>query len=219
MKRNLLIAMLLGGLTASTFAQGVISVGITGKIKYTTDGATLINVPAGNPAAVPGFGNLNIAVYSASNGTVLPTSGSSLLGNIPDFTQNGWKIQTSAVLHQLAPSAGTLPTTAVTLDAASGGPSAVEQIEVVGWTGSAANFGAALTTPGTMIAWMGSLLIGGGSTYTLSFATGDGVTSTPILTQGAAGFNGLVLAPIPEPGTMLLGGLGAAALLLFRRRK
>lgn len=34
--------------------------------------------------------------------------------------------------------------------------------------------------------------------------------------QGLAGFN---LVPVPEPTTLALGGLGAAALLLFRRRK
>jgi hypothetical protein len=36
----------------------------------------------------------------------------------------------------------------------------------------------------------------------------------------AGGWNGdLVLTPVPEPATIALGGLGAAALLLFRRRK
>jgi hypothetical protein len=35
---------------------------------------------------------------------------------------------------------------------------------------------------------------------------------------GSGGLTGLTLEPIPEPGTMVLAGLGSLSLLLFRRR-
>jgi hypothetical protein len=170
MKRNLLIAVLLGGLTASTFGQGVVTLGAaSGKIKYTTDGSTLVSVPAATPAPVLTFGNLNIAIYSASTGTALATSGSSLLGNIPDFTQNGWALMTSAPIHNISPVAGAFGNTTLTLAASAGGPNATEQLEIVGWTGSATSFTAALqsATP-IMIGWGGSLLIPGGSAFSFS---------------------------------------------------
>lgn len=221
MKRNLLIGTVLLGLTASTFAQGVVTISAaSNKIKYTTDGSTLVSVPAGSANNVPTYGGINIAIYSASNGTLLPTNGSGVLGAIPVLTtNNGWYIMQTAPLTTLAPTPGQISSTTVTLNAAAGGASATEQLEVVGWTGNFSSFAAALAAGTGLIGWEGSALIPGGSAFTFSFTTGDGVLSSPTITLGAAGFNGLVLAPVPEPATIVLGGLGAAALLLFRRRK
>jgi len=36
---------------------------------------------------------------------------------------------------------------------------------------------------------------------------------------GVGQLGGIAINPVPEPGTLVLGGLGAASLLLFRRRK
>jgi len=71
-----------------------------------------------------------------------------------------------------------------------------------------------------MFGWTGSTLSGGA----LSWLNGTGSPAgspptTPVnLTTGANGYNGLVLTVVPEPTSFALLGLGAAALLVFRRR-
>jgi len=74
-----------------------------------------------------------------------------------------------------------------------------------------------------------------GADYTTAFATGvgyfglSGVGSivpsaspspvTQMFGVGAGQLGGFTIQTAPEPGTLVLGGLGAASLLLFRRRK
>lgn len=93
--------------------------------------------------------------------------------------------------------------------------------------------GAGLTgiAPGANVAlivrgWIGSSYDNAslrGSTGILLVDTGDPTTvpaGTPTaITTGAPGFTGLTLTAVPEPTSMTLAGLGAAALLAFRRRK
>lgn len=43
--------------------------------------------------------------------------------------------------------------------------------------------------------------------------------ATDVVNQAMSGFQGFTIAAIPEPATFALAGLGAAALLIFRRRK
>ncbi len=90
-------------------------------------------------------------------------------------------------------------------------------LDFVGWNNSA--------TATTLAA-----ALGGGSTYfgsanVFAYTTGNPntlpqPTSPGLITTASPGaFTGLTLNPIPEPTTIALGGLGAASLLLFRRRK
>jgi hypothetical protein len=78
-----------------------------------------------------------------------------------------------------------------------------------GWTGSGTSWNAALP--------------GGGKFGVVGFvqATADYTTPpAPIPPDLGAGFSSdLVMTVIPEPSTFALAGLGAAALLIFRRRK
>jgi hypothetical protein len=100
-------------------------------------------------------------------------------------------------------------------------PGATMFYELVGWASTAgATFNAAWVkadgTTGTRpvdffgISAQGSGIAGGGP---------NSLPPLPLF-QGASGIpTGFTLTPVPEPTSMALAGLGAAALLIFRRRK
>jgi len=95
-------------------------------------------------------------------------------------------------------------------------PGATGVFEVRAWTGSMSSYAAA----------MADALAGGGERLGSSglFTNGTGGdtaggTQPPTLPSALTSFTGVGIAPVPEPTTLALGGLGAAALLLFRRRK
>jgi len=89
---------------------------------------------------------------------------------------------------------------------------------LVGWSGGYASLAAAqaaVNANNSLIVFGGTL----GSAF--DNPTGGGTTAPANMVNWLAG-NPLVLTlltPTPEPATILLGGLGAASLLLFRRRK
>ena len=83
---------------------------------------------------------------------------------------------------------------------------------VAAWTAaSGSTYAAAYATPGS---YVGLSAIG-------NFTPGPGGTSPAAQAFGsqAGQITTFSIAPVPEPTTLALGGLGAAALLLFRRRK
>jgi len=209
MKKILLTTLVACALVGSALAQGTVTFqsGV-GTIKY-MDGATAKSVPAGNPAQIPGQGGgkLNIALYAAAPNTPL-----SLVGGIPDLS--GWLIA-SPIINQIAPLAGGVPGKTISIPASlSGNDGGLPvQLEVVAWAGDYTTFSAAAAA-GAMLAWAGDAKSGG----LLSWNQPTGTAQTAgVIPNGV--FNGLVLAPIPEPSTFALAGLGAAALLIFRRRK
>jgi len=207
-------------MVTSAFAQGTINWLVSsssgGAIAYSLDGATQTSVPTGNPAQVPGYGSLNVDFFFAPAGTALtpgPTG--------PAFT-TAWTEGTT-ILHQISVQPGRESTTVTTPGNFAGGANV--QMEVVGWTGTATSWAAELAAPGgTLLGWTGETF-NASALGALSWtqATGAPNASPPgtpaALTTGASGYAGLVLEPVPEPATIALGGLGAAALLMFRRRK
>jgi len=87
--------------------------------------------------------------------------------------------------------------------------------EVQGWASAYASYAAAQAAG----AYVGETAV---------FVTGEGnpnavpIPGTPDPISGgspAGGWNGDLILVVPEPSTIALGGLGAAALLLFRRKK
>jgi len=211
MKKVILTMVVAGAVAADcSYGQGIFTFSAGGgKVKYTTDGSTLTSAPVGTPSTIPGFGTLNVGFFSAPNGTVL-----SLSGGVPNFS--GWSFQSSTSTANVGPIAGAIGGTGITLNAATGAAGATEEVEVVGWTGPAASWAAAVGGSG-LIGWGGSTL----STGALGWPQPTGTSQSPaVQVTGPGGFNGLVLQPqVPEPTSIALGGLGAAALLLFRRRK
>jgi len=224
MKKILLTTMIAGALALSTFAQGYMtfSAGSTQKISYSTatDGSGAVGFPAGTVASLAGYGNLNVALYTALSGTTLGViSGSTKFGGAPDLSS--WAIA-SPILQKIAPTAGLVPTSNWTTDTSSGSPGASMQFEIVGWTGTYTSFGAAysaaLSGSQVLLGWCGSTL----STGAFGWQQISGTLATPLpITKDATHYNGLELAPyiVPEPSTMALAGLGIASLLIFRRRK
>jgi len=87
--------------------------------------------------------------------------------------------------------------------------SATGTFEVEGWYGNFSSYAAATSYKG----------------LTASFVNAEGEPSQTIAPKPinggspAGGWNGNMILVVPEPSTIALGGLGAAALLLFRRRK
>lgn len=68
------------------------------------------------------------------------------------------------------------------------------------------------------VAWLrGEIAAGKSPLFTQTGGIGGG-TLSPALPLGLRSFN-IYKMPIPEPSTFVLAGLGAAALLIFRRRK
>jgi hypothetical protein len=186
----------------SAFAQGtVVFNNGTGLVQQWTSAAnqTLISVPKGGGM---------VQLFWAPSGSAY-TPWTTTMTEAAFKTANPlWKQE--AAFGFTTPAAGKFTGGTLTLQplAAGGGIDYV----VMGWTGTAAGFDAA---------------IAGGAMANVSAkfasATGNPTTVPPgTATQLSGSFGGMVLSPvtqIPEPSTFALAGLGAAALLIFRRRK
>jgi hypothetical protein len=217
--KKLAIMLSLAGMAATSFGQGYVSVA--------ADSSTLVNTNSsvdisGNPvsgggsgAIAKGTGAYQFALLTApftgtSNSTSLNGSGSSLHGWL--FT--GLQAANSATFagrFNLGSDVQALNATAGTMN----------QWMVVGWSTSIASTWAAFAPI------LGAGLQGQTGYYGVSglgtAAAGAAPPATPTSIYGLGNpiggpFDLNTISPVPEPATFALAGLGAAAMLIFRRR-
>lgn len=188
----LAIAAALGLVATSGYSQGTIA--------FANTASSLVTTSAGTAVPVTGTSGTYVELlYQPNNGGATPTAPTSL------SSLGSWELA-MANAGTIGPIAGRFGTYSVTTgtDVA---PAGNVFLDVVTWNGGYTTLGAAAngspTSDGFSAVW--------------TQGTGNGGTISPVSTT--ASFTGVMLMPIPEPTTMALGGLGAAALLLFRRRK
>jgi PEP-CTERM motif len=193
--KKLILSIALGGLTASGFAQGTVSFQ-----NFSNAGGGIVS-----SNGTPMSGAVTLELFYGPVGSTLAqlTAGGAGFGDAIFATT----ISTST------PGKFFDGTTVISSQPAGGGTSDATlniELAIAGWTGGAANYGAAIGA---------APLIGITGAWGNPTGGGSGGTIAPAgLINWVVG-NSLTLAPSPEPATLALGGLGAAALLMFRRRK
>jgi hypothetical protein len=165
---------------------------------------TWIPVPTGG-----GFVELLTAPAGTAFNSLGTLTGSGFALNYPTLAaflgaNPGWA--NIATVGFNTPAAGRFNGGIVTLQSAIPGNANAEYV-IIGWTGPATTWDAAILA-GAFV----------GSSPLLTTTTGSGGTPPTPATLLSATFPGMYLG-IPEPTTLALVGLGAAALMIFRRRR
>lgn len=204
MKKLFVLTSILALGALSSFAQGVVNANsLSGSVSiFVSDPA--INggaqVKIGTPASATfgtglGKGAVSMAMYAAVAGTPIQT----LESSAPIWTGFNSVSTLSTQQGSVGPGSGFVLPTATGFD-----QGAVEFVF----------YGSATGTLGGYAGWSAV-----GTTTVITAAAFGGGTTPNTVFGGATGISSFVLVPVPEPATIALGGLGAAALLLFRRRK
>jgi hypothetical protein len=115
---------------------------------------------------------------------------------------------TTPVQAQIAPIAGYFLGGTATVPGAAGGTAASFQVRA--WSGTFTSYAAALASGSS------STFIGKSAVFNVAALGGAGQPPSPPASLNMPGFT---VAPVPEPTAIVLGALGAGALLLLRRRK
>jgi len=216
MKKQLIVALLALATCVSAFGQGLV-------IFSSTKAAGAYYAPnsqsAGSPYAL-GNGQITVGFMWANAGTPAVGSGGSPTNS--NVSANWDTILTDPAFHLATnQTSGLLVSQAVNNSGVAQG----------GWSyNGGASFALAGATAGStiqafVVAWssafatpqlaqQGNSFVGWGNT--ISYATGIASTTATFASSGSQAFG---VQPVPEPSTFALAGLGAAAMLIFRRRK
>jgi hypothetical protein len=212
LKKIILTFVVTIGLVAYTYGQGQVNFNTrtlgTSTYVYDSTVSPFSGYLLGSPSYGPGFQGTNFfAQLYAAAGSVSSSSSLSGIGNPVNFGSGsaaGW-VLTAGTTTLGWPVNPVLNATTV-----NGGPATVQ---LRAWWGG----GTVITSFEAAVASANPNSRYGGSPLLYLAATGNPNAEppgTPVLLSGLQGFS-----LIPEPATWALAGLGAAALLLFRRRK
>jgi len=184
MKKVILSAALVAGISAKLLAQGLVHIDDFG-------GGGIIQVQSGTNAPAPdNRADITLELMGGASAGSL-----SVLGIVSNVGQGAGLFYDSTSAG--SDGQGDYAVTGVA-------PGGTAFYEVLGWEGSASTYAAAQAAGVAL-----------GQTAVFSQTTGGGALPVPSL----SGMPNLVLATVPEPTTLALCGLGAASLLLFRRKK
>jgi len=210
--KKYIVTLAITALATAAFAQGtvVLQNNNLGWVQQWTSSLdpTLKHVPVGQGhvellGAAAGTALANpLGTLGASGFTANYTTLASFLGANP-----GWSAVGTATTAGVAGlfNGGELPIPGVAVGAGA-------NYILIGWTGSATTYDSAYQIAGTFF---------GQSTLATTLTGGSGTPPSTGVNLNAT-FTGITMAPlsaVPEPSTFALAGLGAAALLIFRRRK
>jgi hypothetical protein len=194
LKKTFLTAIISVGVATTTLAQGTV---VFENVDSSGGGSISIfnfNGNGGYLAALPGTYTLALLWAPGSSIGAVVQSSFSQIGTYTERTSNfgGGFFTDSSVLTTGAATAG----------------GSVAVFEVEGWSGSYANYAAAVAAG----AYVGQ---------TAPFLNGTGNPTPPATPPvNTTGWDGdIILTLAPEPGTMAICALGAAALCLFYQRK
>jgi len=228
--KKIATVLALGAAVVTSFGQGYVDFANTsGSQNFSTNAATSITgastglsgtgLTSGSGVAPSGYYfALLMQSYSGSGATVNSTLANVMTG--------GWSF--SGALGNNVLGAGRIGGGAAAATTAGDVIAGANQFLIVGWSASLGTTWSAIANELTSYDNSGSW--SGPAGYLGISTTGTGVgqanTSPEILFGGATGIQGPTTlfatgsaTVVPEPTTMALAGLGAGALLLFRRRK
>ena len=210
MKQLLALIALLGS-TTITFAQGQVifaNSAATSTLIYTNDGVS--------SGRVSGAGNYYFALYVAPS--TVTTIDTPLLLDDPDWAFTGVYATNVAVAGRIFgwKVADMFGNYYAEIDGYPAGT--LVSLAVVGWSANIgvtiydlANFWHGYSLPA------GLLLVGQSDIASIYLGNGADMVNYSIFGNGAGQVHGLTLYAVPEPSAFALTGLGAAALLFFRR--
>jgi hypothetical protein len=214
--KKLILAAITTACAASVFAQGTINF-----TTRTGSGSSFVWV--GGATQYQGtnydYAALGLHVVGAAGNTAEASHfWTQLIGAPGTVAESSLLPMNGVTTFRTGTAAGNVfPTTATFLNIPPDAPTAT--IEMVAWDNSTGNYP---TWAQASAAWKSGAIMGGVSGPITVANMGGTVNTPPILFLGTGNPGNLQsfnVFFIPEPTTLTLAGLGAAALLIFRRRK